>query len=148
VLKVQIPQESTPLTTLPAGFRGPDLPSNASIHAGCSEIAGPTIELAECRQRQIEAANSKLEKYLSAAREQAHLLELSAASIDEEQKLWESYRTKHCGNVYDLWRMGTIRYEMSATCTLEVTRERTIDVWRAYLTHLDSTPPVLPDPTK
>ncbi|MBV8049439.1 MAG: DUF1311 domain-containing protein [Paludibacterium sp.] len=107
-----------------------------------------TIELSECRQKQIEAAESKLQRYLAAARERAHLFGLSAASIDEEQKLWESYRTKHCGNVYDFWRMGTIRYEMSATCTLEVTRERTIDVWRAYLTYVDSTPPVLPDPSQ
>jgi uncharacterized protein YecT (DUF1311 family) len=114
---------------------------------GCEDRRS-TIELNECRQKQIEAADSKLEKYLLAARERAHLFDLGAASIDEEQQLWESYRTRHCGNVYELWRMGTIRYEMSATCTLEVTRERTIDVWRAYLTYLDSTPPVLPDPTK
>ncbi len=114
--------------------------------SGC-EGRNTTPELNECRQKQIEAADSKLEKYLVAAREQAHKFDLSAALIDDEQKLWAAYRNKHCGNVYDLWHMGTIRYEMSAVCTLEVTRERTIDVWRAYLTYLDSTPPVLPDPS-
>jgi len=58
-----------------------------------------------------------------------------------------TYRTKHCGNVYTLSGMGSSRFEMSAVCTLEVTRERTIDVWRGYLTYQDSTPPVLPDPS-
>jgi uncharacterized protein YecT (DUF1311 family) len=115
--------------------------------AGC-EGANTTADVAECRSKQVDSANLKLEKYLAAARVRASAFDLSPASITEEQRAWEAYRTRHCGNVYDVWRDGTIRYEMSALCTLEVTRERTTDVWRAYLTYMDSTPPVLPDPSQ
>ena len=115
--------------------------------AGCLDLK-TTAELNECRQQQIAAANSKLEKYLLAAKEQARQIDdRNAALIDDEQKLWLAYRDKHCGNVYDMWRMGSMRYEVSNVCMLEVTQERTVDVWRAYLTYQDSTPPVLPDPS-
>ena len=114
---------------------------------GC-EHGTTTVEIAECRSKQIDAANSKLKAYLAEARIQAKTFELDASVIDAEQSAWEAYRTRHCGNVYELWRDGTIRYEMSAICMLEVTRARTIDVWRAYLTYADSTPPVLPDPSQ
>lgn len=115
--------------------------------SGCDGLE-TTRALSECRAKQLEAADAKLEKYLAAARERARQFDLNAALIDEEQAAWAAYRSKHCGNVYEFWRMGTIRYEMSATCTLQVTQERTADVWRAYLTYLDSTPPVLPDPSR
>jgi uncharacterized protein YecT (DUF1311 family) len=114
---------------------------------GC-ENGKTTIEIAECRGKQFDAANSKLTAYLTAARNQAKKFDLDPSAIDAEQVAWEAYRTKHCGNVYELWRQGTIRYEMSAICMLEVTKTRTADVWRAYLTYADSTPPVLPDPSQ
>ncbi|HEY4080221.1 MAG TPA: lysozyme inhibitor LprI family protein [Burkholderiaceae bacterium] len=113
---------------------------------GCTDLR-TTQELAECRQKQMEAADARLEKYLAAARSQASAIAFDVTLIDDEQRAWVTYRTKHCGNVYTLSGMGSIRFEMSAVCTLEVTRERTIDVWRAYLTYQDSTPPVLPDPS-
>ena len=98
--------------------------------------------------KQIDRANAKLQRYLEAARARVVLFELDSAALDAEQAAWEHYRSKHCGNVYELWAKGTIRYEMSATCMLLTTQERTVDIWRAYLTYVDSTPSVLPDPTK
>lgn len=114
---------------------------------GC-ENGTTTVAIAECRSKQLDAANSKLKAYLAEARIQAKKFELDASVIDAEQSVWEAYRTRHCGNVYELWRDGTIRYEMSAICMLEVTRARTIDVWRAYLTHAGNTPADLPDPSQ
>ena len=35
---------------------------------------------------------------------------------------------------------------MHGKCLLEQTRRRTHDVWKAYLTFMDSTPPLLPEP--
>lgn len=114
---------------------------------GCENIE-ETFARADCRGKQIDAANSKLREYLNAARVQAKLSDLDIAALDAEQAAWEAYRTKHCGNVYELWSDGTIRYEMSAICTLAVTKERTMDIWRAYLNYIDSTPAVLPDPSQ
>lgn len=83
-----------------------------------------------------------------AARAQAKEFDLEVSAVDAEQIEWEGYRARHCSNVYELWRQGSIRYERSAICMLQVTKARTTDVWRAYLTFSDSTPPVLPDPSK
>jgi len=113
---------------------------------GC-EHGTTTVEIAECRSKQIDAADQKLKAYLAEARIQARKFDLDASVIDAEQSAWEVYRTQHCGNVYELWRDGTIRHEMSAICMLEVTRARTSDVWRAYLTHAGNTPADLPDPS-
>ncbi len=114
---------------------------------GC-ELGTTTVQIAECRSKQIDLADQKLKAYLAEARIQARKFDLDASVIDAEQSAWEAYRSKHCGNVYELWRDGTIRYEMSAICMLEVTRARTIDVWRAYLTYAGNTPADLPDPSQ
>jgi uncharacterized protein YecT (DUF1311 family) len=110
--------------------------------------AKTTFALTQCRGNQIGEADGKLQKYLVAARKQVVLRELNPPVIDAEQAAWEAYRTAHCGNLYLYWGTGTIRYEMSGMCMLKLTNERTVDVWRAYLTYLDSTPPVLPDPSQ
>lgn len=120
-----------------------DLPSIS----GC-ESANTTLATAQCRAGQIEAANAKLQTYLVAARHQAQPLQLEVAAIDAEQRAWQACRDQHCGNVYTLWSSGSIGHEMSAICTLHVTQQRTADVWRAYLTYADSTPPILPDPSR
>lgn len=120
--------------------------ANTARVSGCDEPT--TIAQTECRVRQIDAANAKLQQYLDAARKRVLQFGVDPTALQVEQAAWENYRLKHCGNVYDLWAKGTIRYEMSASCTLLTTRQRTFDVWRAYLTFLDSTPPLLPDPSQ
>lgn len=112
------------------------------------EAATTTYALVQCREQQTEAANAKLNTYLDAARKQATLVQFDPALIDAEQKAWQAYRDSHCGNLYLRWVSGTIRYEMEANCRLKLTHDRTTDVWRAYLTYADSTPPALPDPSR
>jgi uncharacterized protein YecT (DUF1311 family) len=124
----------------PAGAHTPEIP-------GCKD-ATTTFALTQCRGNQIGEADAKLQKYLVAARKQVVLSELNPSVIDAEQAAWEAYRTTHCGNLYLYWVTGTIRYEMFGICMLKLTNDRTVDVWRAYLTYLDSTPPVLPDPSQ
>src|ERR1017187_7666760 len=133
---------------LPGMFCAFIQPSKAhmTVIPGC-EDAKNTFALTECRANQIGEADAKLQEYLVAARKQVVLRELNPSVIDAEQAAWEAYRTAHCGNLYLYWVAGTIRYEMSGMCMLKLTNDRTVDVWRAYLTYLDSTPPVLPDPS-
>jgi len=114
---------------------------------GCDQ-ARNTLELNECRGKQVETAEAKLKTYVAAARSRAAELGVAAVALDAEQAAWEAYRDKYCANVYEIWHQGTIRVEMGARCVLQVTRSRTFDVWSAYLTYADSTPPVLPDPSK
>ena len=107
-----------------------------------------TIDRTDCRIKQMSAADEKMKTYVKAAQTRATSFGLGALKISEEQYAWERYRGEHCGNVYLLWSQGTIRYEMAALCNLKLTKDRTSDVWRAYLTFHDSTPPVLPDPNQ
>jgi uncharacterized protein YecT (DUF1311 family) len=124
-----------------------------SVHAHLQHTPGrdrtrSTLELNECRGQQVETAEAKLKTYAAAARSRAAALGVAAVALDAEQVAWEAYRDKYCANVYAIWHQGTIRVEMGARCVLQVTRARNSDVWSAYLTYADSTPPVLPDPSK
>ena len=114
---------------------------------GCDDVK-TTMEGIECRTEQMQVADIKLQQYLQAATLRAKQLQREPEALVAEQVQWQKYLEEHCGNVYLLWREGTIRYEMSARCTLRLTRMRTYDIWAAYLTSVDSTPPVLPDPSK
>lgn len=110
----------------------------------CS-LAMTTLELTECRTKQMEAADQKLQKYLKAAQKQAASTRLKPDKIAEEQVAWERFRELHCGNIYLFWFEGSIRYEKVARCNLKLTKDRTFDLWRAYLANASS-PPLLPDP--
>lgn len=114
---------------------------------GC-EQARDTIELSECRGEQIDTTQARLKTYLAAARTRAAEFGVAAAAFDAEQAAWEAYSDTFCANVHEIWHQGTIRVEMGSLCLLQVTRARTFDVWSVYLTHADSTPPLLPDPSK
>ena len=107
-----------------------------------------TSDRRDCRIKQISIADEKLEKYVKTVKTRARDLGLDALKISKEQSAWERYRGEHCGNVYLKWKQGTIRYEMEALCNLKLTRDRTWDVWFAYLRFPDSTPPLLPDPNQ
>lgn len=118
--------------------------AHASPVSGCQEPT--TLAQSECRGQQIDQAQAKLQRYLDAARQRAALFRLDSAAFDAEQRAWEHYRTRLCGNVHAMWAQGSIRHEMFAQCVLQATAQRTTDVWRAYLTYADGSAPVLPDP--
>ncbi len=106
-----------------------------------------TVDMARCLTAEVAAADKKLANYLATARARmdAQLLE-EKVDLVAAQSAWLQYRDQQCGDVYQLWARGTIRYEKAARCQLDLTRERTHDVWSSYLTYVDSTPPVLPEP--
>lgn len=120
-------------------------PAIAVVADPCAKITS-TIEGVECRVGQLNDEEKKQKQYFDAAVKRAALFDLDAKHLNDEQLAWTKYRETLCGNVYLMWVQGTARYEMAAQCNLNVTRERTYDLWRSYLTYIDSTPPILPDP--
>ena len=56
------------------------------------------------------------------------------------------YRDAECGAVYDYWSGGTIRGTEQLACQIDLTRRHTHTIWRLWLTYMDSTPPLLPEP--
>lgn len=116
----------------------------AAAHAEpCEEYGAPSLEWRACADNAVHAADAKLESYMQAAQSRAGE---TGKSLAAAQAAWSGYRTAHCGDVYLFWGSGQQRYRASLQCNLELTRERTHDIWAAYLTHSDSAPAVLPEP--
>ncbi|MEZ8736078.1 MULTISPECIES: lysozyme inhibitor LprI family protein [unclassified Vibrio] len=110
------------------------------------ENAMNTIEINHCAAIELESAQAELDKYLAASFEHnAYDAEL-VASIKKAQESWQAYMTAHCDSVYTQWRDGSIRGLMALSCKTTLTKQRTHEVWANFLTYMDSTPPVLPEP--
>jgi uncharacterized protein YecT (DUF1311 family) len=114
-----------------------------------------TLEINACLAGQLEAADTRLGRYVAAARTRVQRDAKESddaggprtlADFDKGEKLWSAYREAACGAVYDAWSGGTIRGAMELTCELALTRAHTHDVWSEWLTYMDSTPPILPEP--
>ncbi|MEZ9658669.1 lysozyme inhibitor LprI family protein [Vibrio sp. 10N.261.52.F3] len=110
------------------------------------ENAMNTIEINQCAAIELESAQAELDKYLAVSFEHnAYDAEL-VASIKKAQESWQAYMTAHCDSVYTQWREGSIRGVMALSCKTTLTKQRTHEVWVNFLTYMDSTPPVLPEP--
>lgn len=110
------------------------------------ENAMNTIEINQCAAIELESAQAELDKYLAASFEHnAYDAEL-VASIKKAQESWQAYMSAHCSSVYTQWRDGSIRGIMALSCKTTLTKQRTHEVWANFLTYMDSTPPVLPEP--
>ncbi|MCH9827991.1 MAG: DUF1311 domain-containing protein [Gammaproteobacteria bacterium] len=108
--------------------------------------AQTTLEVNQCLSDDLEVVAAEQTTYLAAAQERIMDESQLKLMLSSEQKAWENYREIHCDNVYDYWAQGTIRVAKNLTCSAELTRERTHDIWRAFLRYADSTPPILPEP--
>lgn len=107
-----------------------------------------TLEINQCAAVQLESAQSELSQYVEASvNHHADDPELVAA-IEDSQQAWEAYAAAHCEAVHTQWRDGSIRGLMALTCKTQLTQQRTHTVWGAFLTYMDSTPPVLPEPSR
>jgi uncharacterized protein YecT (DUF1311 family) len=95
---------------------------------------------------EIDKADKALRGYLDAAKERLSRDKVKGLNLDAAQAEWSRYRTMHCGDVYLYWVEGTYRYRASAQCQIDLARSRTHDIWAAYLTFVDSTPALLPEP--
>lgn len=112
------------------------------------ENALTTNDINRCMSLELNAAEEVMESYLQKSKEHYASDQVVIASIDEAQKAWLIYRQMHCGSVFNAWRDGTIRTSMSIDCLIKLTRQRTFDIWYSFLTYADSTPPLLPEPSR
>ena len=113
-----------------------------------------TIEINECLGAELAKAEDELKRYLGAVRRRLQSetsdspdAGAALADIDKAQVAWTAYRKAECDGVYDYWKAGTIRTAMALNCEIELTRRRTHTVWSEWLTYMDSTPPILPEPS-
>lgn len=105
------------------------------------------LETNRCAAIELEAAEDVLTHYLETSIEHNAFDPELVDAIQVAQKQWQAYAAAHCGAVYTQWRDGTIRGVMGITCRTRLTKRRTHDIWQDFLTYMDSTPPVLPEPS-
>ncbi|MFP2767892.1 lysozyme inhibitor LprI family protein [Oceanisphaera sp. KMM 10153] len=105
-----------------------------------------TIEINECAISELGSAKAELRKYLEAGFERHAGDATLIASIKVAQEDWRAYMASHCNSVYTQWRDGTIRGLMAISCKTKLTKQRSHEIWDNFLTYMDSTPPVLPEP--
>lgn len=107
-----------------------------------------TRKVNQCMSIDLKNASILMEKYLSKGKERFADDHVVLQSISEAQNAWKEYKKQHCSALYDIWRKGSIKDSMSIGCSIELTYQRTFDIWKSLLTYVDSTPPVLPEPPK
>jgi uncharacterized protein YecT (DUF1311 family) len=106
-----------------------------------------TLEINACLGRQLDAVDADLSRYVAAARKRLVAEAPSAlGDFDKAETAWTAYRKAECDAVYDNWSGGTIRDAMDLTCQIQITRLHTQTLWLNWLTYMDSTPPILPEP--
>jgi uncharacterized protein YecT (DUF1311 family) len=108
--------------------------------------ANNTYEIGVCLSEQLEQHEVELQHYLAEARARYKDNELIVESIEKAQQSWLVYRLDQCSSVYNIWRDGTIRSIMGLSCSIRMTQLRTHQIWHSYLTYMDDSPPLLPEP--
>ena len=103
---------------------------------------------------ELGKAETDLQRYLAAARKRLKSeaaddagAKAALGDLDKTETAWKAYREAQCGAVYDYWQAGMIRTAMELTCEIDLTRQHTHTVWSQWLTYMDSTPPILPEPS-
>jgi uncharacterized protein YecT (DUF1311 family) len=100
---------------------------------------GPTTaELRRCAAEALRAAEEEMKRYLDAARAVAR----PAAALGGAQEAWTRYRDEACRGAAGQFEGGSLQPVVMLDCRLRLTRERTRELWRAYLSEQGG----LPDP--
>ena len=117
--------------------------------AAAASCPGTTPEIEACFKSKLDSVEAELRQYSDAAAkliDERHDPDETLAAFRKGEVAWAAYRDAECDAVYDKWSNGTIRGIMGLTCARLITEARTHEVWLNWLTYMDSTPPVLPEP--
>lgn len=103
--------------------------------------AGPTTaEVRMCASQRLQAAEREMHRYLEAARSHAR----PASALDGAQSAWGDYRDRACRAAAGQYAGGSLQPVVLLDCRLRLTRERTLELWRAYLANEGALPQPAP----
>ncbi len=105
-----------------------------------------TLEINECYAETLERAEARMSQYLDAALTRISGEDSQTHLMRSTQEGFTAYRGGECGGVHERFQDGTVRTAMYLDCAIRLTDERTHTIWRNWLTHMDSSAPVLPEP--
>lgn len=105
------------------------------------ERVDTTADMRQCLSDSLRVAEKDMERYLAAARRAAR----PPAALDAAQSAWTAYRDATCRAAAGQLEGGSLQPVVTLDCRLRLTRERTLEIWRAYLAEADELPePVTP----
>lgn len=122
-----------------------DVVKPSKVSALCRD-AVTTLDMNECYRAEFERSEERRSQYLKAALDRQSDSPELATMISRSDAAFTLYRDAECGAMYEDYKGGTIRSVISLTCRIDLTDRRTHTIWRNWLTYMDSTPPVLPEP--
>ncbi len=120
--------------------------STGLAQASSLRCDGNTLEVEACMSKKLDEADALLSRYISVAQARIDKDFGSKPNLKAAQSAWARYRKLECADVFEFWVQGTYRTFASSECMLRLTQQRTREMWQAYLTYQDSTPPLLPEP--
>ncbi|MBJ7550217.1 lysozyme inhibitor LprI family protein [Marinomonas ostreistagni] len=105
-----------------------------------------TPDINYCAGKELEGAEATMKQYFKASlkRQEEDIEVVDAIKLSQHD--WLQYRESYCDAIYSQWREGTIRGVMYLSCKKQLTQQRTHTLWADFLTYMDSTEPVLPEP--
>jgi uncharacterized protein YecT (DUF1311 family) len=102
---------------------------NALAQAPDPCLGPTTAEMRSCAAQRLRAAESEMERYLEGARRLAR----PPSALDSAQAAWAAYRDQACGAAAGQFEGGSLQPVVALDCRLRLSRERTLELWRAYL---------------
>ncbi len=105
-----------------------------------------TLDINYCASQEGAVADKIMRRYLIASYSQYKHDPNTVKAIKTSQQTWKTYKNSNCDAVHTSWNTGSIRGLMSINCHTRMTKQRTYELWLNYLTFMDSTPPMLPEP--
>ncbi|KLI65245.1 hypothetical protein AAV99_04550 [Aurantiacibacter marinus] len=115
------------------------------LTSSCSD-APTTVDMNECYVSVLGRAEARRGEYLAAALERNDGDTDVAAMITQADAAYRLFADAECGAIYQYWIEGSIRNVMALTCRIGLTDRQTHTIWENWLTYMDSTPPLLPEP--
>ena len=128
-----------------AGWAMPAAAQDEAPPSRCTD-AITTLDLNECMAALLEGARQRQATYLEAALARNADRPALAERIKASDAAFTAYVDAECDAVYEDWKEGTIRGVMFLSCQIALVDARTRTVWQNWLTYMDDTPPVLPEP--
>ena len=105
-----------------------------------------TLEINYCAKVELDNAEAEMQRYLDKSIAQYTADTNVVESINIAQSAWQSYSKSQCDSVFTMFRDGSMRVVMTLSCRTKLTQQRTHELWSQYLTYMDSSEPVLPEP--
>jgi uncharacterized protein YecT (DUF1311 family) len=110
------------------------LPAAAQLPPECR--GETTAEMRICLGARLSAATAKMERYLDAARKAAR----PELQLDAVHRSWLQYRDIACRDAARVYEGGSLAPVVALQCRLDLTEERTLSIWRAYLANEEALP--------